>query len=503
MKTKPMIVRKLDTSQEDIDFVKENIREAFLYLSYVDKAIAVAGNTIKEMGGTIPNFKVSMKEYVEYHGPSRLRASDSLTEVRNKWLQQAVFDAKCTKLREDFNFPLSSSYKEMPLSINTDYGDLKVNKYLGESSKDECDRGKVVFRTNPEEDIKIYGVIVNYIVLCTHREKLLRYKKSLLKQQSELFEPAKRPDPESLQEDNIKMVRSYLQAGISRYNSSEHPLSAARGWTSCSAVRNLFLTKDKRKLPSAILMGGHEDTMPLAVNINNIRKLQGVIPQPQRGELVVSAGNRKALIVDAVEHTLLEAEAEAISLHEVSLAYSCTKLDHYTVQDREIMNVTRYSDTPAKLKTVYCPMDLEANRYNSKVTDQEVSSWRLGDSNLNTTNKGQIAPGIALYYLTSTKNYFDGAVRVIRDTDEIGDWDIDLTAQSYVNPRHAIPDRIDRTTIACWKAKSYPVQETRYLAKYVGDTDKTIITTGTTPKRALANIRRRIRDEIVDTLGIF
>ena len=496
--TRPMLVRKEDTSDADVDAVTEALRCRYLSIAKTETAISKAKETIVSLGGSILNKEGGMWEYSENMGPMRLLHADDLDTARSKWLQSAVFDKSEEDLRKDFHFPASSRQGHTKLTIDADYGDYSVNEELNGYKLDDSKYGEVLFRINPEEDVKIYCAIVNYLTLCVHREKLIAAKRKLFKQQRELFTVAVRPDPSSIHSSNLKTVRQYFQARVARYNSSEHPLCSSRGWTSAGASSAIAITKDTRQIPSSILLGGATEIMPIAVNRKQMKKLQGIIPYEDRAELIVSAGSRKSLIVDAKEYSLPEAEAEDISLHEVSLAYHCNKLDHYEVRDSVINRHLHRNTLPHGVKYKDQVMEFETQYSNTP----DIANWTMDNEYVTREYLGMIAPGVAAYSMSSEKGLFTKQVRSIRD-DDTGEWEIDTTAQSYINPRNSIGSNRLGGDLQYYKANAYPVQETRYLAKYVGDTDKTIITTGTTPKRALANVRRRIRDEIVDTLGIF
>jgi len=92
-----------------------------------------------------------------------------------------------------------------------------------------------------------------------------------------------------------------------------------------------------------------------------------------------------------------------------------------------------------------------------------------------------------------------------RTEDE--EWDIDTTKPAIVNlnkeamfkERHCTT----RTQLPALDTTSVPTEETRYVAVWKSDTGHKEVVSGTSPKRALSNIRRRIRKDIVDNLNIF
>lgn len=96
------------------------------------------------------------------------------------------------------------------------------------------------------------------------------------------------------------------------------------------------------------------------------------------------------------------------------------------------------------------------------------------------------------------------AIEVDRSGSTDG-FDVDTSKEAVINLNTdgcVLKDRVyTRNSVS--EAYSLPVDETRYLAVWNSDTGEKVVVSGTTPKRTLANIRRRIRSKIVDTLDIF
>ena len=88
------------------------------------------------------------------------------------------------------------------------------------------------------------------------------------------------------------------------------------------------------------------------------------------------------------------------------------------------------------------------------------------------------------------------------------EWDIDTTKPAVVHTSREVFFK-DRSLVSTGtktlgaEVSSMPVEEIRYVAVWESDTGHREVVSGTSIKRALANIRRRIRNDIVENLNIF
>ena len=210
-------------------------------------------------------------------------------------------------------------------------------------------------------------------------------------------------------------------------------------------------------------------------------------------DLIVDAGSRKALITYAEPYELEEAKEEGVSMYEVTLTYAMNKRDMFKYKSKPVPNMyNRDADTnPEAERTfqrvylsefpVYINKPLEARCPPSEVENKSA----------------QIAPGLSLDSSNRTGHNRSLIKRVVSRTDECEGFDIDTSKEAVVCLDNAAVTKETNWVPAVKK------KETRWVATWDSDTGHTVVKTGTTPKRALANIRRRIRDEIVDTLDIF
>jgi hypothetical protein len=200
-------------------------------------------------------------------------------------------------------------------------------------------------------------------------------------------------------------------------------------------------------------------------------------------KLEVDVGSRKAMVQSAKQIELKEAEEEGITVSEIHVAYAARK--------RELMRIYN-SNTHTNEDSCFVANKLDPV-YN------QGNPLEVKDEDL--IGQGIMAPGLMLtcwaWEMTRKLGYYARQNRVVRDPSANGDWDIDETADAYVNAELSLTD------VRFAQAQAIPAQEKRYLASYTSDSGQTIRNTGTSPKRALANIRRRIRTEILDTLDIF
>ena len=185
---------------------------------------------------------------------------------------------------------------------------------------------------------------------------------------------------------------------------------------------------------------------------------------------------------------MAEAEAEDIELFKAKVTSQMVKRDMVVYRGQARWNA--YTEVGEIDPELIEDFDGEAKPTGNFVPGL---TWAFG---MDTNQKGKAyvdakTSGSANYY---DNRFISGMIR----TDDMEGWDIDTDAPVVVVPKNRVTHSAQRERVQALVA-----YEDRYVARYDGDGGHTIIVTGTTPKRTLANIRRRIRDNVVDTLDIF
>ena len=436
---------------------------------------------IKGMGGKIPfeedNECFSERGFYQlcnYLSVGRIALKDGYDET-SKELRSYKF---YSRNKEDLNnlFGTAMGVSEATL---VDFGTANLGN---------CDESFIDYRNNnpsrfqfnletiSEQDLDTYTTIVEFLaasrgIFCS------RYHISKLRKRiDEFYEKPTKLTINNIRRKKVQMISNALD----RYTGDDSPLSGEKGYWG-RRNKGVLISSDK-VVPSALLAVTNSAKSDATVGYS-IKSFQETM-RLTGDKLEVDVGSRKAMVQSAKQMELKEAEEEGITVCEIHVAYAARK--------RELLRV--YNSNTHTNESSCFPTEKLA-----PVSDHGGRSLEVKDEDI--VGEGIMAPGLMLTHwageMTGKLGYYARQNRVVRDPSANGDWDIDETADAYVNAELSLTD------VRFSQAKAIPAQEKRYLASYTSDSGQTIRNTGTSPKRALANIRRRIRTEILDTLDIF
>jgi len=436
---------------------------------------------IKGMGGKIPfeegNECFSERGFYQlcnYLSVGRIALKDGYDETSKELRSYKLY----SRNKEDLNnlFGTAMGVSEATL---VDFGAANLGN---------CDESFVDYRNNnpsrfqfnletiSEQDLDTYTTIVEFLaasrgIFCS------RYHISKLRKRIDEFYEK----PTKLTINNIRRKKAQMISNaLDRYTGDDSPLSGEKGYWG-RRNKGVLISSDK-VVPSALLAVTNSAKSDATVGYS-IKSFQEAM-RLTGDKLEVDVGSRKAMVQSAKQMELKEAEEEGITVCEIHVAYAARKRELLRVYNSNTHTDENSCFPIEKLAPV-------AGRYDKplEVKDEDI------------VGEGIMAPGLMLTHwageMTGKLGYYARQNRVVRDSSANGDWDIDETADAYVNAELALTD------VRFAQMPAIPSQEKRYLASYTSDSGQTIRNTGTSPKRALANIRRRIRTEILDTLDIF
>jgi hypothetical protein len=440
-------------------------------------------NKIKGLGGKIPTDLSAVLNDVKpasgfsnlcnYLSVGRLGEKDGYADVSKAFRNYKAYSRNKGVLNTLFGTTMGMSEATV-----VDFGTANVGD-CDESFIDYRNTNSYRFRfdleTISEQDLDTYTTIVEF--LATSRDIFCsRYHIAKLRKRIDEFYDA--PTKMTINHIRRKKVEMVLKA-LDRYTGDESPLSGEKGYW---GRRNKgTLISSNKVVPSALLAVTNSAKADATVGYS-IKSFQEAM-RLTGDKLEVDVGSRKAMVQSAKQIELKEAEEEGITVSEIHVAYAARK--------RELMRIYN-SNTHTNEDSCFVANKLDPV-YN------QGNPLEVKDEDL--IGQGIMAPGLMLTCwageMTRKLGYYSRQNRVVRDPSANGDWDIDETADAYVNAELSLTD------VRFAQAQAVPSQEKRYLASYTSDSGQTIRNTGTSPKRALANIRRRIRTEILDTLDIF
>jgi len=439
---------------------------------------------IKGMGGKIPTDLSSVlsssepesgfSDLCHYLSAGRTGRGDDYADV-SKALRSYKFYSKNKEILNAL-FGTAMGVSEATL---VDFGTANVGNCddcFIEYRNNNPSRFQFNLETISEQDLDTYTTIVEFLaasrgVYCSryHITKLRR-------RMDEFYEK-----PTKLTINNIRKKKAeMILKALDHYTGDDSPLSGEKGYWG-RRNKGVLISSDK-VVPSALLAVTNSVKSDATVGYS-IKSFQETM-RLTGDKLEVDVGSRKAMVQSAKQMELKEAEEEGITVCEIHVAYAARK--------RELLRV--YNSNTHTNESSCFPTEKLA-----PVSDHGGRSLEVKDEDI--AGEGIMAPGLMLTHwageMTGKLGYYARQNRVVRDSSANGDWDIDETADAYVNAELALTD------VRFAQMPAIPSQEKRYLASYTSDSGQTIRNTGTSPKRALANIRRRIRTEILDTLDIF
>jgi hypothetical protein len=358
---------------------------------------------------------------------------------------------------------------------------------FGTANVGNCDDSFIAYRNNnpsrfqfnletiSEQDLDTYTTIVEFLAASRGIYCSRYHITKLRKRMDEFYDAPTKMNIDHIRRKKVAMILKALDC----YTGDESPLSGEKGYWG-RRNKGTLISSDK-VVPSALLAVTNSGSSDATVGYS-IKSFQETM-RLTGDKLEVDVGSRKAMVQSAKQMALKEAEEEGITVSEVHVAYAARKRELLRIYNSNTHTDENSCFVANKLDPVY-------NRGNPlEVKDEDL------------IGQGIMAPGLMLTCwagdMTGKLGYYARQNRVVRDPSANGGWDIDETADAYVNAELSLTD------VRFAKAQATPVQEKRYLASYTSDSGQTIRNTGTSPKRALANIRRRIRTEILDTLDIF
>jgi len=292
----------------------------------------------------------------------------------------------------------------------------------------------------------------------------LRFK---IESRSNKLERAKpvRPTPDTLKTEAVKKAVSFM-GDFS--HTMESPLLMTKSYWYKTPHPNIV--KTDKQVPPGLLSSFCSNSIPVAYSRKSMQALDKAFPL--KDKLTVMAGSRKGLITHAKNYDLQEAADEDILMSEVVLSYALRKRNMFRL----------------------------ASFHNRGGYTREYITCSPVHEMLNLKQSFKAAPGISLalgeLVPKFSSSYWRDGVVPYRNNDFEG-YDIDTEAEDFVNPTAVA------TTSRREEVRGLSKQETRYTATYIPDVGEPLVVTGTSPKRALSNIRRKIRKDIVDTLDIF
>ena len=280
--------------------------------------------------------------------------------------------------------------------------------------------------------------------------------------------------------DDIKK-QGYL--GDLRYYAHEPSPLLDKGAYSSKNYRPVML-RGFDTAPPALLLANTSAVVSVGYSRKSFKTLSENFTQ---NEAHTVAGSRKVLLTHVEPAPLAEAEAEDIALFKAKVTSQMVKRDMVVYKGQNRWN--------AYAEVGEIDPELVDDFEREKPTGNFVPglTWAFA---MPTNQKGK---DYITAKVSGSSNYYDNRfISGMLRTDDMEGWDIDTEAPVVVVARNRVTHNASRERVQALAA-----YEDRYVARYDGDGGHTIIVTGTTPKRTLANIRRRIRDNVVDTLDIF
>ena len=276
--------------------------------------------------------------------------------------------------------------------------------------------------------------------------------------------------------------------------------------------------------------GGGNARLPFTLSGSEAKRLKEVF----RDDLVINvADNKRGLInriIEQVEDN--EASNEGISIYKTNVIYYrnfnslCKFFSEGGLRHSSFFNGD--DDDSTRLRMVNKGDD-EVRRLNRGYREflniRPVSDSQLINNKEVIVQEGEtVIPGIkgtvSTDRLTYSKCLNDGgkfhelnpyevdSVDLSMERVDCKEWDIDTTKPAVVHTSREVFFK-DRSLVSTGtktlgaEVSSMPVEEIRYVAVWESDTGHREVVSGTSIKRALANIRRRIRNDIVENLNIF
>ena len=418
---------------------------------------------------------------------------------------------------------------------------LDPDKLIAGLASVDIDRGTAMCYYD-EEAVANYEIITRYLFTTL----LLKHCRSMVTSIHRLcHEVGKREyvgnrSIQSIRAKTEEAAHNILPGNGARYADDFHPLveGGKRGWGYTGKVVVLpdgFTPKPAGMLYHNADAKGYNASIPFMTSKRQLEKLKSVFDTTLVTNVVSSKRGLVTYIHGQVESK--EAADEDVELYEVTTDYyrNSNNMKHFisdacfTTADFDEDNNSSVDNTvKSRLKgirgigrstrsssTLYSisncgPTQLTRSCQNGKATNF-LSVVQQGAS---------VVPGINLKVEVEGNNYARHVetynnISTYRigwhDSLEItsqrvdSEWDIDTDKPCVMQFSSTLfKDRLPpRSHPTFHHDKGVAMQEKRYVAKWLSDTGYTELVSGTSPKRALANIRRRIRNSIVDSLDIF
>ena len=365
-----------------------------------------------------------------------------------------------------FGFKLDQPRSANELLTGTAFLGYTLNKEMPERYSPSR-RNDTHISLSSVEDFEKKTLMTNFLAFQCML-KYLRYSKNEQATKAVAQDPCRANRTRTHKGDIVEETRREIARLIGPYYQGS-PIYSKDGWRGDAP----FVTRKgvNPDVPVGVYPTANFDSVPVAMNRKQAKTLSTF------GDLIVKAGSRKAQITAYKEYDLPEAAEEDIEVFEVTLSYQMHKRDLKVPNSS--YRIPRSYDCREDVEKAYPIKDAVflTHRSNGNLGTTDRDEWLKADGFAVVQDKqGHMWTKLRTKILPSNK--------------------ITNLKQGVVVP-HNIPNGS-----AGW-AKAIPTRETRYLCRYKTTSGEYISVTGTSPKRALANIRRTIRDNIVETLDIF
>jgi len=308
------------------------------------------------------------------------------------------------------------------------------------------------------------------------------------------------------------------------------------GWMSEKKHKHFVMPRGTGYVPIAMIhhtndCASYDDSLGFITTNENTQKLYEIMGE----SLAVNANDNKTGFVTYIHEQLEDQEAadESIELYKVNVRYLSSYRSLKKFNPDNILDHREYDGnrtTKAFDRKYNLASGLERSQYSMPPIHSVFDKEETVFEHLNSTPWEQmkevhasdsVIPSVRVKVykpkdgeeaqkLSSkdpsyhTDMWTPTAIEVDRSGSTDG-FDVDTSKEAVINIGRGsciLKDRV-YTRNSVNEAYSVPIDETRYLAVWNSDTGEKVVVSGTTPKRTLANIRRRIRSKIVDTLDIF
>ena len=346
-------------------------------------------------------------------------------------------------------------------------------------------------------------------------------------------------DIDKIRLKTIEDIKELLPNPYSRWDGDFDPLctKGKGGWSTSSKI--LLMPNGYKELPlNAMAFAGAFENYDLRIPFMSSKSQIDEVKSIFGDELVTNVADNKRGLINKVYGKVedSEADAEDVSLYKTKVIYFRNFQTLYKfVGDSTLHRMSFWDHNDSEKNCLHGISskvsgkkgNIQRNNYsfpNVYNVDKEEQELRFLDTTSGkvSVQKGSsVIPGFDLEAYTDKVTYteatkhnkvlFEAAygaeVGFTTNRVDSSEWDIDHSKDAVIQltPHALFKDRfmIPQNRRPVKEVSSFPAEETRYIAVWKSDTGHKEVVSGTSPKRALSNIRRRIRKDIVDSLNIF